>query len=138
MADDVHRRCSWRYSWQCSRHGWLLMHDFQLAWLHDFSRNLFLILLWSSMWFIDFIYCKPQLSIRDFFRNGGGNFCGGYFFSFLSIFIFFKKIVKKQLFVHFANWSSPTFKQHESANIKASKLKLTFKSLSKHSIRSFI
>ena len=25
--------------------GWLLMHDFQLAWLHDFLRNLFLILL---------------------------------------------------------------------------------------------
>ena len=51
--------------------------------------DLFLILLWSTMWFIDFVYNKPQLSIRDFFHSGGDNFCDNCFFSFLSIFIFF-------------------------------------------------
>ena len=36
-----------------------------------------------------------------------------------SVFLsFLKKIVKKLLFVHFANWSSATLKQHESENIK--------------------
>ena len=53
--------------------------------------NLFLILLWSTMWFIDFIYRKPQLSIRGFFHRRGKNFCDRYFLSFLNIFIFFKK-----------------------------------------------
>ena len=57
----------------------------------SFFGNLFLILLWSTMWFIDFVCSKPQLSIRDFFRSGGDNFCDGYFFSFLSIFIFYLK-----------------------------------------------
>ena len=52
-------------------------------------RNLFLILLWTTMWFINFVYRKPQLNIRAFFRSGRDNFCEGYFFSFLSIFTFF-------------------------------------------------
>ena len=101
----------------------------------NFFRNLYLR---STMLFVDFVCNKPQFSTLDFFRSRGDKFCDGYFFSFPSIFIFFKKIVKKMHFVHFANWSSPTLKQHESENKKTSKLKLTFESLQKHLIGSFI
>ena len=89
------------------------------------------------MWLIDLVYSKSQLSIRDFIRSGWDNFCDGYFSSFLGIFIFFKKIIKKQLFIHFANWSLPTLKQIESENMKIFMLKLTFESLQKYSIRIF-
>ena len=60
------------------------------AWFPIFG-NLFLILIWSTMWFINLVYSAPQLNIRGFFHSGGDNVCDGYFFGFLSIFIFFKK-----------------------------------------------
>ena len=50
----------------------------------------------------------------------------------------FFKLVKKLLFVHFANWNSPILKQHESENIITSKLKLTFESLQEHAISKFL
>ena len=99
---------------------------------------------WGS--FIWYLFGLPwDLSISftanlnsAFCLSKGDNFSDGYFFSFLSIFIFFKKIVKKLLFVHFANWSSPMLKQQESENIKTSKLNLILECLQKHSIWNFI
>ena len=65
------------------------MHDFQLPFKP----------FWESLSDTSLVYHviyqyrlqQTQLSIRDFFRSGGDNFCDGYLFGFHSIFIFFKK-----------------------------------------------
>ena len=57
----------------------------------NFFGDLFLTLLWSTMWFIDFVYSKPQLSIRDSFRSGGDNLLLMVIPSGLSVFLSFLK-----------------------------------------------